>query len=143
MIHASPATIYRAFANMKALECWLPPEGMTGRILAFDFREGGSYRMILSYNEPDHSPGKTSKHTDEVEVRFLKLIAHERIEQEVAFNSENSQFSGAMKITWIFTAARAGTEVTVRCENVPVGIRPEAHEAGLMSSLENLARFAE
>ena len=99
--------------------------------------------MLLSYKEPIHSPGKKSEHSDEVEVRFLKLIADKRIEQGVTFDSENSEFSGVMKITWDFAAVRQGTEVTVRCENVPVGIRPEDHEAGLMSTLENLARFTE
>jgi Activator of Hsp90 ATPase homolog 1-like protein len=116
---------------------------MTGHMLAFEFREGGFYRMRLSYNQPNHSPGKTSENTDEVEVRFLKLIADKRIEQVVNFNSQNSDFAGSMKITWVFAAVSQGTEVTVRCENVPEGIRPEDHEAGLTSTLENLAEFTE
>jgi len=33
-----------------------------------------------------------------------------------------------------------GTRVTVRAENVPAGIRKQDHDAGLRSSLENLAR---
>jgi hypothetical protein len=70
---------------------------MTGSILAFDFREGGLYRMRLSYNEQEHLPGKTSERSDEVEVRFLKLVADKRIEQAVTFNTERSEFSGEMR----------------------------------------------
>jgi hypothetical protein len=33
--------------------------------------------------------------------------------------------------------------VTVRCENVPAGIQADDHQAGLKSTLSNLAAFAE
>jgi hypothetical protein len=65
-----------------------------------------------------------------------------RIEQAVVFDSEDPAFAGTM-ITWTFKAIPEGTEVTVRCENVPEGIRPEDHAKGLGSTLENLAAFAE
>lgn len=76
------------------METWLPPQGMTGRMVNFDFREGGAYRMRLTYNEPQHVAGKTSADADEVEVRFVKLVDGERIEQAVTFDSEDSAFSG-------------------------------------------------
>ena len=47
LIQASPADIYRAFAEPGAMEQWLPPGDMVGRMLHFDFRDGGSYRMRL------------------------------------------------------------------------------------------------
>lgn len=143
IIHASPSLIYRAFAEPGAMERWLPPRGMTGTMLAFDFREGGRYRMLLTYQHPDHSPGKTSEHSDEVEVRFVRLVTDKRIEQSVSFNSKDPAFAGEMKITWTFEESERGTAVTVCCENVPTGIRPGDHEAGLTSTLENLAAFAE
>jgi len=40
-------------------------------------------------------------------------------------------------------SAQNGTLVTVRCENVPAGIRREDHQAGLSSTLNNLAALAE
>ena len=143
LIHASASTIYRAFATPGAMETWLPPEGMTGRMLAFAFREGGSYRMRLTYDEPQHTPGKTSGDADEVEVYFVKLVPDERIEQAVTFKSEDPAFSGEMRITWTLESVQNGTFVTVRCENVPTGIRREDHQAGLSSTLSNLAAFAE
>ena len=143
LIRASAARIYQAFATRTAMETWLPPQGMTGRMLNFAFREGGAYRMRLTYNEPQHAAGKTSADADEVEVRFIKLVEGERIEQAVNFNSKDSAFSGEMRMTWVLEPLPGGTLVTVSCENVPQGIRPEDHQAGLISTLDNLATFAE
>jgi len=143
LIHASASTIYRAFATADAMKSWLPPQGMTGTMLAFAFRDGGAYRMRLTYNEPQHMPGKTSADADEVEVRFVKLVPHERIEQAVTFESDDPAFSGEMRIAWILDSVQNGTLVTVRCENVPEGIEAEDHQAGLESTLGNLAAFAE
>jgi uncharacterized protein YndB with AHSA1/START domain len=144
LVRASPSAVYRAFATPDAMETWLPPQGMTGRMLEFAFREGGSYRMRLTYNESRHTPGKTSEHADEVEVRFIRLVPDERIEQAVTFSSEDPAFAGEMRIIWTLEPAPNGaTLVSVRCEDVPVGIRHDDHEAGLKSTLENLAAFAE
>ncbi len=143
IIHASPAAIYRAFADPGAMEQWLPPKNMRGEMLHFDFRDGGTYRMRLTYREPQHGQGKTSDDSDEVQVRLTKIEAGQRIEQEVTFVSEDPAFSGIMRMIWTFQPEGAGTLVTVQAEDVPEGIRPEDHEAGLTASLENLARFTE
>jgi len=99
--------------------------------------------MRLTYKEPRQGQGKTTDDSDEVEVRLTKLEDEQRIEQEVNFESEDPAFSGTMRLIWTFQSEGAGTLVMVRAENVPVGIRPEDHEAGLNSSLQNLAAFAE
>lgn len=125
------------------MRSWLPPQGMTGTMLTFAFREGGSYRMRLTYNEPQDIPGKTSADADEVEVRFAKLVPHERIEQAVTFKSDDPVFSGEMRIVWMLDSVQNGTLVTIRCENVPEGIAAEDHQAGMESTLGNLAAFVE
>ena len=48
-----------------------------------------------------------------------------------------------MTITTILTAVSGGTKVTIRCENVPAGIRTSDHEAGMTSTLENLAALTQ
>jgi uncharacterized protein YndB with AHSA1/START domain len=79
---ASPRTIYQAFIDPEAMASWLPPEGMEGHIHTFDVRDGGAYRMSLTYIGTDHSAlGKTSENTDVVQGIFLKLIPEERIVQ--------------------------------------------------------------
>jgi uncharacterized protein YndB with AHSA1/START domain len=144
VIKAAPRTIYHAFMDPDAIVSWLPPKGMNGRIEAYDPRKGGTYRMVLTYDRPGHSPpGKTSEHSDIVRVRFLELIPNERIVQSVEFESDDPAFGGEMRMTWTLTAVPEGTEVSIRCESVPDGIRPEDHEAGFRSTLENLAIFTE
>jgi len=142
IIHASPSTLYRAHMEATALPSWLQPEGMKGRVERFEPRVGGSYRMVLTYDEPSTS-GKTTDDSDAVEGRFVELIPDRRIAQIVTFDSEDAAFAGDMKITWTFMPVPEGTRVEVRCENVPPGIRPEDHAAGLASSLANLAKFCE
>jgi len=141
LISASPKVVYRAFAEPGAMEQWTPPSDMTGKMLHFDFREGGSYRLRLTYIEPQQGRGKTSVDSDKAEVRLTKLEDGQKIEQEITFESEDPTFSGIMRMIWTFQSEENGTLVTVRAENVPEGIRPEDHEAGLNSSLENLAEF--
>jgi uncharacterized protein YndB with AHSA1/START domain len=143
LIRAAAPIIYQAFATADAMQTWLPPQGMTGTMLAFTFREGGAYRMRLSYNEPQHTLGKTSADADVIEVRFIKLVLHERIEQAVTFESDDPAFSGEMQIVWVLESVHNGTRVTIRCEDVPAGISAADHQAGLESTLDNLAAFSE
>ena len=141
-IEASPQAVYRALLDPQALASWLPPRGMTGKILSFEPRVGGRYRMVLTYETSQHSvSGKTSEDTDIVQGLFLELLPDERIVQSVEFVSEDPSFAGTMTMTWSLAPVGGGTEVTIRCENVPVGIRQEDHAVGLRSTLANLAAF--
>ena len=143
LIHASPSDIYQAFAQPGSMEQWLPPGNMTGKMLHFDFRAGGSYRMRLTYKDSHDGQGKTSDDSDEVQVQLVSLEPGQRIVQEINFDSDDSSFAATMRMTWTFEPRDGGTRVTVRAENVPEGIRPEDHQTGLDSSLANLARFTE
>ncbi|GAU83249.1 Aha1 domain family protein [Bosea sp. BIWAKO-01] len=115
---------------------------MTGAVLLFEPRAGGRYRIVLTYEASQHSvSGKTSEDTDIVQGLFLELLPDERIVQSVEFVSEDPSFAGTMTMTWSFAPVGGGTEVAIRCENVPAGIRPEDHDVGLRSTLANLAAF--
>jgi len=52
-IKASPEKLYQAFTSPAALEVWMAPGDMTGKIHHFDLREGGSYEMSLFYPNTD------------------------------------------------------------------------------------------
>jgi uncharacterized protein YndB with AHSA1/START domain len=119
----------------------LAPKNMTATMLHFDFREGGSYRLRLTYKDPNDGHGKTSADGDESEVRFIRLVKEKRIEQEVTFESDDAAFSGVMRMTWTFEEVKDGTLITVLAEDVPEGIRPEDHEAGMKATLDNLTAF--
>lgn len=142
LIRAPLATLYRAFVEPEALVRWLPPEGMTGEMLAFDAKAGGGYTMALRHDE-DGQAGKTSAHEDVVAVRFLKLVPEKLILQAADFVSDDPAFAGTMTMIWSFEAAGEGARVAISCENVPQGIARRDHVAGLKSSLANLAAFVE
>ena len=144
VIYAPPHRIYQAYLDPNALAVWLPPKGMTARIDAYDPQEGGSYQVVLTHDHRDHSTrGKTSEDSDVVRGRFVELIPNQRIVQTVVFDSSDPAFAGEMRMMWTLTPVPGGTNVRIRCENVPAGIRHEDHEAGLSSTLENLAAFTE
>jgi uncharacterized protein YndB with AHSA1/START domain len=143
LIAASPATVYNALLDQQALEAWLPPQGMSGRIERWDPRPGGGFRMVLTYLDAAGSPGKTSEGTDVVDVEFGDLVASERVVQRAVFEADDPAFAGTMTMTWHLVAAGDGTEVTVTAEEVPTGISQADHEEGISSSLANLASYVE
>jgi uncharacterized protein YndB with AHSA1/START domain len=142
IIRASRQALYQAFMDPDALVAWLPPAGMKGHVRAFDSRQGGGYLMSLTYLDPAAAGrGKTTADSDLVNARFVELVAGEKIVQRVDFVTGDPAFAGEMTITWTFTEAASGTEVAVSCEDAPPGIGAADHEAGMRSSLENLAAF--
>lgn len=48
------------------------PTGMTSQVHVFDAREGGSFRISLTYDTPT-GKGKTTAHSDTIHGRFVKL----------------------------------------------------------------------
>ena len=143
VIAAPPAAVYGALLDRESLEAWLPPDGMHGRIERWDPRPGGGFRMVLTFLDAPGSPGKTSDATDVVEVGFADLVPVERVVQRAVFEADDPSYAGTMTMTWHFAAAGDGTEVTVTATGVPPGIDRAAHEAGIASSLANLASYVE
>lgn len=136
--------VFRAFVDPESVMAWLPPGNMSGRALEYEFHEGGRYRIELTYaGDSQTSPGKTSARTDVSSGRFLAVEPEKRIVQSVEFESDDAAFAGEMLLSWSFEAVRDGTRVTITAENVPPGISEADHQAGLQSSLGNLARFLE
>ncbi len=144
VIKATPHTIYQAFLDPQAAAAWRPPAGMKCEIFEFNPHQGGSFKMAFIYTGTAHPVrGKTSEHADMFQGHFVELIPDERIVELIEFESADPAFAGGMTLTTNLIAVPGGTEVTVRCENVPPGIRPEDHQAGIASSLKNLAAFTE
>jgi uncharacterized protein YndB with AHSA1/START domain len=131
--------VYAALVDPEALTAWLPPDGMRGRFERFDARPGGSYRLVLTYADASIAQGKTTADSDVVEGCFVDVVPGVRVVQAVNFISDDPAQAGTMTMTWEVTAVAAGTRVDIRADNVPAGISPEDHAAGLTSSLANLA----
>jgi uncharacterized protein YndB with AHSA1/START domain len=135
--------VYQAFLDRDAVAAWLAPKGMKGRVHAFDARKGGSFRISLTYQGSNHLPGKTSEDTDTSEVKFVKLVPYSKIVEVAVFESEDPAFAGEMKITAALADVEGGTELTMVCEDIPTGIRPEDNEQGCRESLDKLAALLE
>jgi uncharacterized protein YndB with AHSA1/START domain len=144
IIKAPRKAVYQACLDADALARWRVPDNMTARVHAFEAREGGTYRMSLTYRDPQQSPGgKTSQDTDTFRGRFVKLVPDEKIVEAIEFESRDSGFAGEMKMTTRLSDTKDGTEVTILCEGLPSGIRPEDNETGTRQSLQKLAALLE
>lgn len=141
-IGAPPATVFAALIDPAALVVWLPPAGMTGRIDHFDLRPGGTYRMVLTYDDPAVA-GKSGGGADVVEARFVAIEPGLRVVQAVEFASDDPAMAGTMTMTWTVSPTATGSAVEIRAEDVPDGISAEDHAEGMASSLANLARYVE
>jgi uncharacterized protein YndB with AHSA1/START domain len=133
--------VFAAMVDPEALATWLPPDGMSGRFDRFDARPGGSYRLVLTYDDASNAPGKATPDSDIVEARFVDVVPGARLVQAVDFVSDDPAHAGTMTMTWEITATGDGARVEFRAEDVPDGISAEDHAAGLRSSLANLASY--
>ena len=58
-VNAPREKVYRALLDADAISKWMVPDGMTSEVHAFEAREGGSFRISLTYDSPG-ATGKTS-----------------------------------------------------------------------------------
>jgi len=140
VVAAPVGRAFTALIDRDDLLAWLPPRGMTGTFERFDPRPGGSYRLVLTYDDPSGAPGKSSADSDIVEVRYLAIERDARVVQAVDFVADDPAFAGTMTMTWNVQATEGGTLVEILAADVPEGISAEEHAEGLASSLKNLAR---
>lgn len=144
VIRAKVEKVFEAFSNAKALETWLAPSDMTGKVHNFNFRTGGGYTMSLFYPESESNfKGKTADKEDKFTSRYIEIIPYKKIIEAVNFESDDANFAGEMIMEVTFASHKDGTEVTFHFENIPTGIKPEDNEAGTISTLEKLARYVE
>ncbi|HEX8228573.1 MAG TPA: SRPBCC domain-containing protein, partial [Chloroflexia bacterium] len=95
VVKAPREVVYGAFLEADAVASWLPPDGMRGQIHTFEPREGGKFRMSLTYlDRLDRPRGKTSDDTDASEGSFVELLPYEKIVWAVEFDSDQPDFAG-------------------------------------------------
>jgi uncharacterized protein YndB with AHSA1/START domain len=142
-VKASRAIVYRALLDARAVATWMVPTGMTSHVHAFDPREGGSFRISLTYDEPTRI-GKTAAHTDTYHGRFVKLVTNEQVVELVEFETTDPALRGEMTITISLTDADGGgTDVLAVHDGLPPGVPITDNEAGWREALAKLAAFVE
>jgi uncharacterized protein YndB with AHSA1/START domain len=141
-LNAPRATVYRALLDARAVATWMVPTGMTSHVHAFDPREGGAFRISLTYDAPTGT-GKTSAHTDTYHGRFVELVPDERVVEVVEFETADPGMQGEMTITIELADAAGGTEIRAVHDRLPPGLSPADNETGWRSSLAKLAELVE
>jgi len=141
-IHAPRAAVYAALVDAGAVQTWMVPTGMTSQVHTFDPREGGGFRISLTYDSPGET-GKTTAHTDTHHGRFVKLVPGQLVVELVEFETANPELQGEMRITISLEDAAGGTKLTALHEGLPVGVAPADNELGWQLSLAKLAALVE
>lgn len=141
-MNAPRARVYRALLDAPAVVTWMVPTGMTSHVHEFDAREGGSFRISLTYDEPTGT-GKTTAHTDTYRGRFVKLVPNEQVVEVVEFETADPALRGKMTITISLADADGGTDVLAVHDGLPPGLSTADNEAGWHSSLAKLAALVE
>jgi uncharacterized protein YndB with AHSA1/START domain len=144
IIKAPRHKIYQAFLDPQAVASWLAPDTMRIHVHSLEPREGGTFRISLTYQNPEDSQrGKTDGDMDTYHGRFVKLVPDEMIVEAIEFETQDPRFAGEMKMTVTLADVDGGTQVTLLYENVPAGISPEDNEEGSRQSLAKLAALVE
>jgi uncharacterized protein YndB with AHSA1/START domain len=141
-VNAPRSIVYRALLDPRAVATWMVPDGMTSHVHAFDAREGGSFRISLTYDAPTGT-GKTTAHTDTFHGYFVKLVPNEQVVEAVEFETTDPALRGEMTITIGLTDSDGGTDILAVHDGLPRGLSTADNEAGWRSSLSNLAALLE
>ena len=141
-VNASLERVYAALVDANAIATWMVPSGMTSHVHAFEAREGGAFRISLTYDAPTGT-GKTTAQSDTYHGRFVKLVPNQQVVEVVEFETKDPALLGEMTITITLADADGGTEVVAVHEGLPDGVSTADNETGWRESLAKLAALVE
>jgi uncharacterized protein YndB with AHSA1/START domain len=139
---APPAVVYRALLDAESVKAWKFPAGMSIQVHEFDAREGGRFRVSLTYHDTS-AVGKSSDNTDTYHGHFEQLVDARKVVEVLAFEAADPSSAGEMRITYALSERDGGTYLVATHENVPAGVRLEDNELGWSMALQQLAAFVE
>lgn len=141
-IKAARPAVYRALLDPDAVARWRVPSGMTCHVHEFDAREGGFFRVSLTYEESG-GRGKSNARTDTYHGHFVRLVADELVVEAIAFETTDPALMGDMTITTALTDAPGGTDLVLVHDGLPRGLSPVDNETGTRMALDKLAALVE
>jgi len=141
-MRAPRSVVYRALLDARSIEQWRVPDGMTGHVHELEPREGGSFRVSLTYDAPGPA-GKSAAHTDTYHGHFARLVPDERVVEVLEFETDDPALRGEMRMTTTLTDVDGGTDVVVVHEGLPDAVPAADNETGTRMALANLARLVE
>src|SRR3954468_6052374 len=90
---APPAVVYRALLDAESVKAWKFPAGMSIQVHEFDAREGGRFRVSLTYHDAS-TVGKTSGNTDTYHGHFEQLVDARRVVEVLEFETTDPSSAG-------------------------------------------------
>jgi uncharacterized protein YndB with AHSA1/START domain len=118
-VNAPRERVYRALLDPRAVATWMVPTGMTSHVHEFEAREGGAFRISLTYDAPTGT-GKTTAHTDTYHGRFVTLVPNVRVIEAVEFETTGGVKRSASVTTVHFLPA-GGRDPTYPLRGCPWG----------------------
>lgn len=147
-INAPRSAVYRALLDARAVAAWRVPDGMSSRVHEFEAREGGRFRVSLSYDVQTWA-GKTGPNTDTYRGYFASLVPDE----QVGWSSSRprtppcrARCASRPRSPMPTAAPRSscgGTEIVVAYDGLPPGLPEDANEVGTLMALAKLAALME
>jgi uncharacterized protein YndB with AHSA1/START domain len=145
-VSASRPAVYRALLDAGAIAKWRVPAGMSSQVHEFDAREGGTFRVSLTYDAPVGT-GKSAPHTDTYHGHFVKLVPNEQVVEVFEFETADPALRGTMTMTMTMTTtltdAGGGTDVLIVHEGIPDVVPAADNETGTRMALASLAQLVE
>lgn len=141
-VNTPRAKVYSALIDANAIAKWKVPTGMTCHVHSFEGREGGTFRISLTY-DASTGAGKTTAHTDTYHGRFVKLVPNEQVVEVDEFETADPMLRGEMTITITLADADGGTDVLAVHEGLPPGLSIADNEVGWREALAKLAALVE
>lgn len=141
-ISAPRSVVYGALLDAHAVARWRVPTGMTSQVHEFDARDGGTFRISLTYGAPTGT-GKTSAHTDTYHGHFVTMVPNQQVVEVLEFETTDPELQGEMTITTTLAATGEGTDILIVHEGIPDRVPVADNEAGTRMALDNLAALVE
>ena len=142
LVRAPRAAVYRALLDPDALARWRTPDDMSAQVHEFDPREGGGFRISLTYDDPARA-GKSAGSTDTYAGRFERLVPHEQVVEVIEFESEDPGLRTPMTMTTTLRDVEGGTQVEIHHRGIPDGVSRADNETGTRMALAKLAAHVE
>lgn len=141
-VNAPRSAVYRALLDPDAIARWRVPDGMTSHVHEFEPREGGMFRVSLTYDAPDRT-GKSASRTDTYHGHFARLVPDREVVEVMEFETGDPALRSPMTMTTTLTDADGGTEILLVHDGIPASVPPADNEAGTRMALANLAALVE
>lgn len=142
LVRAEPSAVYVALLDPVAVATWRVPDDMSADIREWEPREGGRFRVSLTYRAEERT-GKTEGATDTYAGEFAKLVPDQQVVERLAFETDDAGLQGTMTMTWTLRVADGGTTVDLLHEGIPDAVPPGDNETGTRMALTKLAAYVE